>query len=40
MDCPTCDTIMDCEDFYQDDNGEYFDIYICPKCNTRMDVPE
>jgi hypothetical protein len=39
--CQKCNTYMENDDFYYDEEREeYIDIWICPKCGYREDIPE
>lgn len=39
--CPKCNIIMENDDFYYDEEREeYMEIWICPQCGYREDIPE
>ena len=39
--CPKCNTYMENDDFYYDEERkDYIDIWICPNCGYREDIPE
>jgi len=39
--CPKCNIAMENDDFYYDEEREdYIDIWICPQCGYREDIPE
>jgi len=39
--CPKCNAKMENDDFYYDEEREdYMEIWICPNCGYREDIPE
>lgn len=39
--CPKCNIAMENDDFYYDEEREeYMEIWICPQCGYREDIPE
>lgn len=38
--CSECNTEMENDDFYVDENNDYINIWICPNCGHREDISE
>lgn len=38
--CTKCYTEMICEDFYEDENNNFVEIWYCPDCGTRKEIAD